>query len=154
MVWRKACTRPSNGEALDFTAWGDGGIQHWIILPGTGLTIVSGLTDSSCLGQQEWLGWSLEASISPILSCLTTVISFCPFCPIKIMTILLITVQLKLLYFSMLYLNCTKIKPLLSTNLPAFQWDLMTLYWFMLYLYCRKDLQQDTYRKSICRRIL
>lgn len=29
MVWRKVCTSPVNGEALDFTAWGDSGIQHW-----------------------------------------------------------------------------------------------------------------------------
>lgn len=28
-VWRKVCTRPASGEALDFTAQGDGVIQHW-----------------------------------------------------------------------------------------------------------------------------
>ena len=128
MVWRKACTGPANCEELDFTAWGDGGIQHWIldyparnrldycvridksVVPKVGsftwhyyaLNISARYQkyDSSYPGQQEWLRWSLEAPSSLILLCLAIVIFFCPFCAIKIMTILLIAVHLKLLNIS------------------------------------------------------
>lgn len=49
---------------------------------------------------------------------------FCPFCPVAVMTILLLTADPELPYFSVPCLNCIKVKPLLITDWPAYQWEL------------------------------
>lgn len=156
MVWRKSCTRAPTSKAPDFSAWGDGGNQHCRLdYPARNKLVYHVRIDRSMIhpASANTIDWSesLEAASRPILQCLTIVISFCPFCTIKIMAILLITVHLKLLYFSIWTAQNQISADHKFASIPV---GLDDSVWFMLHLYCRKDLQQDIYRKSICRRIL
>lgn len=93
-------------------------------------------------------GGGHKAPRNPIFLCLTVVV-FLLLVPRCKKTTSFTAVHLMLLCFSTLHVNCTKIKSLLMTDLPMGLEDSI-----LLYLYCRKDLQQDIYSKSVCRRIL
>lgn len=89
-----------------------------------------------------------KAPGNPIFPCLAVVV-FPALVPRCKKTTSFTAVHLVLLCYFTLHVKCIKIKSLLITSLPMGLKD--SVPW---YLYCRKDLQQDIYSKSICRRIL